>query len=59
VPFDRELGVRLAVAGAKEVNWADPDMEVLRLHRRPPPALPLGVFGTAWSRCRYWLALRL
>jgi hypothetical protein len=50
VPLDREPGVRLAVARAEEVNWADPDMDVLRLYRRPPPALPLDVFGTAWSR---------
>jgi hypothetical protein len=50
VPLDLEYGVRLAVTRAEEVNWADPDMEVLRLHRRPPPALPLGVFGDAWSR---------
>jgi hypothetical protein len=26
-------------------NWADPDMAVLRLHRRPPTPLPIEVFG--------------
>ena len=26
-------------------NWADPDMAVLRLHRRPPIPLPIEVFG--------------
>jgi hypothetical protein len=28
-----------------QFGWAEPDMEVLRLHRRPPPPLPLSVFG--------------
>src|SRR5215472_5174285 len=32
-----------------EDAWPDPDMGVLRLHRRPPPALKLNVFGAAWS----------
>jgi hypothetical protein len=27
----------------------NPDMSVLRLGRRPPPALPMYVFGTAWA----------
>ena len=31
---------------------ANPDMSVLRLRRRPPPALPLDVFGDAW---RGWI----
>src|SRR6266496_2438391 len=30
--------------------WPEPDMEVLRLHRRPPPKLPIEVFGDAWGR---------
>jgi hypothetical protein len=29
--------------------WAEPDMGVLRLHRRPPPDLPIEVFGPAWG----------
>src|SRR5262249_26249325 len=29
--------------------WADPDMDVLRLHRRPSPRLPIEVFGPAWG----------
>lgn len=38
--------------GAERVRdgiWAAPDLEVLRLHRRPPPALPIAVFGPAWA----------
>lgn len=31
---------------------ANPDMSVLRQHRRPPPALPLDVFGAHW---RGWI----
>src|SRR5262249_41636258 len=36
--------------GGGEFGWAEPDMEVLRLNRRPPPVLPLTVFGRweAW-----------
>jgi hypothetical protein len=29
---------------------ANPEMSVLRLHRRSPPALPLDVFGLQWRR---------
>ena len=29
--------------------WGDPDMSVLRLNRRPPPTLPLEVFGDVWG----------
>ncbi len=32
---------------------ANPDMSVLRLHRRPPPALPLEIFGARWGD---WIA---
>jgi hypothetical protein len=38
--------------GADSDGWGEPDMGVLRLRRRPPPALPLEVFGDTWSR---WL----
>jgi hypothetical protein len=30
--------------------WPDPDMRVLRLHRRPPPLFPLGVLGSGWEQ---------
>ena len=30
-------------------DWGDPDMEILRLRRRPPLALPVEVFGPAWG----------
>ena len=33
--------------------WPEPDMEVLRLHRRPPPTLPIEVFGDEWA---LWIA---
>jgi hypothetical protein len=29
--------------------WPEPDLSVLRLRRRPPPHLPLTVFGPAWE----------
>jgi uncharacterized protein DUF3987 len=29
--------------------WAEPDLAVLRLHRRPPPALPVEIFGSYWA----------
>src|SRR5438067_1342407 len=32
-----------------QVGWAEPDMAVLRLHRRRPPALPATVFGPEWK----------
>jgi hypothetical protein len=30
-------------------EWPTPDMSVLRLNRRPPPELPLQVFGPEWQ----------
>jgi hypothetical protein len=33
-----------------QFGWDEPDMDVLRLHRRPPPVLPLDVFGPGWER---------
>ena len=38
--------------GADSSGWSEPDMGVLRLRRRPPPTLPLEVFGESW---RQWL----
>jgi len=32
------------------LEWGKPDMSVLRLGRRAPPALPLDVFGPEWER---------
>jgi hypothetical protein len=31
-------------------GWDDPDMGVLQLRRRPPPILPLEVFGKQWGQ---------
>jgi hypothetical protein len=30
-------------------GWDAPDMGVLRLHRRPPPILPVEIFGDRWA----------
>jgi hypothetical protein len=38
--------------GTDSDGWGEPDMGVLRLRRRPPPALPLEVFGETWKQ---WL----
>ena len=38
--------------GADNSGWGEPDMGVLQLRRRPPPALPLEVFGETWGQ---WL----
>jgi hypothetical protein len=34
---------------ASGAGWPEPDLGVLRLHRRSPPALPLDVFGPFWG----------
>ncbi len=34
---------------ASPPEWGEPDMSVLRLNRRPPPKLPLEVFGPEWQ----------
>ncbi len=39
-----------SVGAADPDLLAQPDMGVLRLHRRAPPTLPLDVFGPAWRR---------
>jgi Protein of unknown function (DUF3987) len=31
-------------------HWDEPDMGILRMRRRPPPVLPLEVFGAAWKQ---------
>jgi hypothetical protein len=36
--------------GSDGGGWGDPDMGILRLRRRDPPALPIGVFGDYWGR---------
>ncbi len=45
--------VRAIIGAAPELVpadlWAAPDMGVLRLHRHPPPPLPLAVFGLPWA----------
>jgi hypothetical protein len=38
--------------GTDDDKWGEPDMGVLRLRRRPPPVLPLEVFGETWKQ---WL----
>jgi hypothetical protein len=45
--------VNAAITGAAPEPWGEPDMSVLQLTRRPPPALPLDVFGPEWAR---WIA---
>ena len=39
--------------GGNGATWDEPDMSVLRMRRRPPPDLPLNVFGPAWGP---WIA---
>jgi putative DNA primase/helicase len=31
-------------------SWAEPDLAVLRLNRRPPPLLPITALGVDWAR---------
>ena len=55
-PPDGAAEIRRIVALAPEMTardaWGEPDMGVLRLHRRSPPRLPIEVFG----RCGDWIA---
>jgi hypothetical protein len=52
-PPDGGAEVRRLISAAREMTardtWPEPDMGVLRVHRRPPPLLPLQVFGEAWG----------
>ena len=53
---DGAAEIRRIVALAPEMTerdlWPEPDMSVLRQHRRPPPNLPIEIFGPAW---RPWI----
>jgi len=44
--------VDAAVTGAPPDAWGEPDMSVLRLARRAPPAIPLDMFGPEWA---HWI----
>ena len=52
-PPDSAAEVRQIMTLAPEMTardlWPAPDMGVLRLHRRQPPALPIAVFGKSWG----------
>lgn len=47
--FDR-ITLHNPASETMEVEWPAPDMGVLRLHRRPPPNLPIKYFGEAWGK---------
>ena len=50
---DGAAEVRRIIALASEMTaldlWPEPDLTVMRLQRRPPPKLPIEVFGPAWG----------
>jgi hypothetical protein len=52
-PPDGAERVRRIIDAAPEMSardlWPVPDMDVLRLHRRPPPPFPIAVFGGGWG----------
>ena len=56
-PPDGAAELRRIVATAPEMTerdaWPEPDMGVLRLRRRPPPTLPIEVFGARLGRLDY------
>jgi hypothetical protein len=47
---DLKLAVNRATGEAPPLPWPKPDMGVLGLHRRPPPKLPINVFGPDWGQ---------
>ena len=52
-PGDGAAEIRRLVATAPEITardtWGEPDMDVLRLHRRAPPSLLIAVFALIGS----------
>jgi hypothetical protein len=52
-PHDGAARVHDGIEGAEDFGWPEPEMAVLRLHRRPPPVLPLELFGPGWAQ---WIA---
>jgi hypothetical protein len=56
MPREGAAGMRDAFSETEDMDsedlWPEPDMTVLRLHRRSPPALPLNVFGVPW---KHWI----
>lgn len=40
---------RQRASSTDQGHWPEPDMGVLRLHRRLPPPLPLAAFGSHWA----------
>src|SRR5206468_1611495 len=52
-PSDGSAELRRMVAIAPDITtrdtWPLPEMGVLRLNRRPCPAIPLDVFGPTWG----------
>jgi hypothetical protein len=52
-PPDGAAAAREIIEAAPEMTlrdmWPEPDRGVLRLHRRAPPEIPIGVFGPAWG----------
>jgi hypothetical protein len=49
---DGAAGPQAKPNGAGTTGWPDPDMGILQLRRRPPPVLPLKVFGKEWA---HWI----
>jgi hypothetical protein len=58
--LDQRSGRGMTAAGLRRImelapemmaqdTWPAPDMGVLRMHRRPPPKLPIEVFGDVWG----------
>lgn len=47
---DAKAFVDAVMTGTGPEPWGEPDMSLLQLTRRAPPALPLDVFGPEWAR---------